>query len=102
MASEDNNTQQPDAGVSSPDAVIERIADSVTKRGLGSCAVFLLESVKPLNFIGSQAMHALWPFAAMVADGRQWTELAEALEDRKTIDRLITRIEQKEGGKSKS
>lgn len=79
-----------------PEVVIEGIADSITRRGLGNCAIFLLESVKPLNFVGSQLMYALGPVANLLFNQEQWEKLANTLEDRGAIDVLIARLEQKE------
>jgi hypothetical protein len=78
------------------DTTLDELTEAICRRGLGTAAVFLLESVRPLNFIGSQAMHAFTPLASVVFDPKHWSMLAEALEDRTTIDRLIKRIEAKE------
>ena len=75
---------------------IDALAESICSRGYGSAAVFLLESVRPLNFIGSQLLYALGPIASVVIDGKKLEGLAETLEDRDSIDRLIRTIEARE------
>ncbi len=52
-----------------------------------------LESLRPLNFVGSQALHVLKPFAEVVFDPEAYRRLAELLEQRETIEILIDKIE---------
>ncbi|HDH99802.1 MAG TPA: hypothetical protein ENF74_02295, partial [Firmicutes bacterium] len=42
-------------------ALVEKVARAVARRGLATPALMFLESVRPLNFIGSQAMIFLEP-----------------------------------------
>jgi hypothetical protein len=79
---------------------LEKLATGICDRGYGTAAVFLLESVRPLNFIGSQVLYALGPVASLIIDQSKWEKMAEALEDRKTIEQLIRRIEAREHGSS--
>ena len=74
--------------------MLESLARAVSERRLGGPAVFLLESAKPLSFVGSQFMHALSPMVSVLFGGNQWDTLAEALEDRETVETLIVRIEE--------
>lgn len=82
------------------DEFLDKLANSICDRGFGNVAVFLLESVRPLNFIGSQVLYALGPIASLVVEPSKWEKMAEALEDRETIGRLISRIEAREYGPS--
>ena len=79
-----------------PDAAFDGLADAICRRGLAPCALFMLETVKPLNFIGSQLMYGLGPIASLVFDRDKWEELAHTLEDREAIERLMQRIEERE------
>jgi hypothetical protein len=56
-------------------------------------AIFLLESSKPLSFLGSQALHFLEPFVRSLFDTVTYTRVAKALEDRENVERLLVRIE---------
>ncbi|MFH0794797.1 MAG: hypothetical protein V2A74_12285 [bacterium] len=85
-----------DAEEPSKESLIEDVAEGICRRGMGGPAIFLLESVKPLNFIGSQVAHALTPMASLLVDWKKWESLAEALEERDTLERLISKIEEKE------
>lgn len=85
----------PDASALSAEDVIfiERIADALIKRGMGVPAVMCLESMGPMNFLGSQALHALTPIIESVFDANDTQRLARLLERRDTISRLIALIE---------
>lgn len=75
-------------------ALLGRIANWIVKRGLGVVAVMSLESVKPLNFIGSQAMAALQPFlTGLFFSYNDYEQLRIILEDRRSIEALIFCIE---------
>ena len=57
-------------------------------------AIIFLESTAPLSFLGSQVMHAVWPLIQLAAVGDDFAEVAEALEDRRTVRQLVERIEE--------
>jgi hypothetical protein len=79
--------------------LLARIADAVVRWGMTAPAVFLLESSKPLNFVGSQFLHFLSPIANAVLDARQMDRLAVLLERRDTMEALIVRIERAEAAR---
>ena len=84
-------------GLSAEDeALLDRIAAAVARWGMTVPAVFLLESSKPLSFVGSQFLHFLSPIAHTVLDARELDRLAVMLERRDTVERLIVRIERAE------
>jgi hypothetical protein len=76
-------------------AFIERIADALVKRGMGVPATMLLESLGPMNFLGSQALHLLTPMMECAFDASDMERVARLLERRDTTCRLIALIEQK-------
>ncbi len=78
--------------------VIELIARGIIERRLSAPAVMFLESVKPLNFIGSQAMVFLRPIIAAIFPTKTYDTIEKILEKRKGIDYLLERIENIEGG----
>ena len=61
--------------------------------GLGVPAVFLLESSKPLSFVGSQVLIFLQPFVEAFLTIRSYQRFAHLMEDRKNLELLIQRIE---------
>jgi hypothetical protein len=80
---------------------VERIAAAIVRRRLTTPAILLLESSKPLNFIGSQMMIVAHPLLRMVfplAAGPDYDRLVRLLEERDSIERLICAIELLETG----
>ncbi len=88
------------SGAEPTEVMLDELADAICRRELAAPAIFLLESVRPLNFIGSQFLHALGPLAGLFVDGRRVEMLAGALEDRETIGRLVAKIESRGAGSS--
>ena len=80
--------------------MVEALAEAICARRLSAPAIFLFESLRPLNFVASQAMHALGPLASLIVDGQRWEQLACALEDRRTLCQLLDEIEKKERNQS--
>ena len=74
---------------------MERIADALVKRGMGTPAAMLLESVGPMNFLGSQALHVMTPIIECAFDGKEIERVARLLERRETLSRLVAIIETK-------
>ncbi|MEY4832493.1 MAG: hypothetical protein RL527_706 [Planctomycetota bacterium] len=74
-------------------AVVARIADEVVRRGMTAPALLALESFRPLNAIGANAMHALTPFVQVVADPKAFSTLAELLERRGSVEAICLAIE---------
>ena len=74
-------------------AVIEKVAHQVVKRGMTVPAIIFFESVKPMNFIGSQAMVFFEPIVQGLFDFKDYTTLRQALEKRTTLEIVIQRIE---------
>ena len=72
---------------------MERIADALVKRGMGAPAALFLESMGPMNFLGSQALHVLTPIIECAFDGKDMERLARLLERRDIVSRLIALIE---------
>ena len=72
---------------------LERIADALVKRRMGAPASIFLESMGPMNFLGSQALHFLTPIIECAFDGKDIERLARLLERRDTVSRLIALIE---------
>ncbi len=62
-------------------------------------AVMFLESVRPLNFVGSQAMVFFKPIISRLFTSAEYDKLATILEKREVIDLLIKEIEQKSNTK---
>ncbi len=75
------------------EAVLDKLAEKVVQRHMAMPAILFLESVKPLNYIGSQAMVFFEPIVQSVFNFRDYDTLRSALEKRQTIEILLLRIE---------
>jgi hypothetical protein len=75
--------------------LLQRVADAVVKRGMATPATLFLESLGPMNFLGSQALHFLNPILEFAFDVKELEQVARLLERRDTIARLIVLIEEK-------
>ena len=78
------------------EALLDRIAAATVRWGMAVPAIFMLESSKPLSFVGSQFLHFLSPIVHTVLDARELDRLAVMLERRETVEELIRRIERAE------
>jgi hypothetical protein len=85
---------EPAEPLSSADlALLERAADVIIQRGMATPAVIFLESVGPMHFLGSQALHFFTPILHAVFPQRDVERVALLLERRDSLSRLITLIE---------
>ncbi len=56
-------------------------------------AIFFLESMKPLSFVGSQAMHFFEPFVNAFFTVRDYERFALLMERRENLEALLVKIE---------
>ena len=90
------STQPPSAPLTPEELdLIERIADALVQRRLAAPAAMFLDSMGPLSFLGSQALHLLTPVIECAFEGKEIERVARLLERRDTISRLVALIENK-------
>jgi hypothetical protein len=77
-------------------ALLERVADAIVKRRMAAPATIFLESMGPMNFLGSQALHFVSPIIECAFSAKEVTQVARLLERRDCISRLITLIDAKD------
>jgi len=77
-------------------ALIDRLAAFVVRRRMTAPALMLLESGRPLNFLGSQLLAFLAPFVTAVFSEQEYSRFTGILERRGSIDLIIERIEEAE------
>jgi hypothetical protein len=91
------NTELPDpekkALPAEEDAVLDKVARKVVDRRMAVPAIVFLESVKPLNFIGSQAMVFFEPIVQTLFNLKDYDTFRCALEKRESIEILLLKIE---------
>jgi len=73
--------------------LLERIAETIVKRGMAAPATMFLESMGPMNFLGSQALHFMTPIIDCAFNVKEVEQVARLLERRDTGTRLIAIIE---------
>ena len=75
------------------EALLARLASEVARRRMQAPAILFLEGLRPLNFLGSQAMVFFRPLAGMALDPAEWDRAARLLERREALGRLAEKIE---------
>ena len=73
--------------------LLDDIADGLVARRLATPALFVLESMRPLTFVGSQLMIVMRPMIVLVAGGRRWDQIQKLLEERESVEQLARRLE---------
>lgn len=73
--------------------LLARLAAAIVLRRMAGPAVLFLTSLRPLNFVGSQAMHFLRPFLTPLLNPRDYRRLAGILERREGLAALVAAIE---------
>jgi hypothetical protein len=74
--------------------VLDAAAEKIAKHGLGMPAILFLESVRPMNFIGAQAMAFFEPIVRGIFstwDG--YTTFYKIMERRGSVECLIDRVD---------
>lgn len=84
---------RPDTLSEEDDRLLADIAGLICRRGLATPAVLWLESLRPLSFLGSQALRFCEPFAQPFLPAGQCGRLAEILEVRGHLERLVRHVE---------
>ena len=82
--------------------LMERMAEAIVKRGMAAPATVFLESMGPMSFLGSQALHFFTPIIDFVFNAREVEQVARLLERRESAARLIALIEAKSATKRAS
>jgi len=75
------------------DEVLEKVAKKVIQWQMAVPAIIFLESVKPLNFIGAQAMVFFEPIIQSIFSIKDYNTFRIAMERRENIENLLQKIE---------
>jgi hypothetical protein len=74
-------------------ALLSKLAGAIVRRRMAAPAILFLGSLRPLGYMGSQAMVFLRPFATLLFKPSDYERLAAILERREGIDALLNAIE---------
>lgn len=76
--------------------LMERLADRIVRLRMSAPAILFLESVRPLNYVGSQVMVFFAPVVRGFLGLPEWDEVRQVLERRESIGWFLDKIEEKE------
>lgn len=82
--------------------LMARVAEVIVRRDMEAPATVFLESMGPMNFLGSQALHFLAPILECAFSVKDVEHIARLLERRDSIPRLIALIDAKSSAKRTS
>ncbi|MDP7558781.1 MAG: hypothetical protein QF923_04840 [Candidatus Marinimicrobia bacterium] len=74
--------------------VVEKVCQEVIRRRMATPALIMLETFRPLNFVGSQVLHFFHPIVSAILTTEAYKHFTEFLERRGSVDYLCQRIEQ--------
>ena len=84
---------RPETLSEADDRLLLELALKIDRKGLTAPAILWLESLRPVSFLGSQAMHFASPFVRMLVAGDTFERLAVILEERAHLERLLRHVE---------
>ena len=70
-----------------------KIAKEIVQRQLTVPAIIFLETIKPLSFLGNQALIFANPIVSLVVHSGNYYKFVRMLEDRENIEKLTVAIE---------
>lgn len=73
--------------------IVDRLCREIVRRRLTTPAVLYLEMSRPLGFLAAQAIHFFTPLIAALTDAQGYRHFAEMLEQRKSVDYILERLE---------
>jgi vacuolar-type H+-ATPase subunit I/STV1 len=73
--------------------ILDKIAKKVVLWKMSTPAILFLESVKPLNYIGSQMLVFFEPFVQTLFSWKEYDEFRKIMEERENVERLLQTIE---------
>jgi hypothetical protein len=73
--------------------ILIKIARKVIHWKMAVPAILFLESMNPLNYVGSQKMAFFEPFVQTLFNWKDYDECRRMMEDRQTVERLLQKIE---------
>jgi hypothetical protein len=75
------------------DRILTKVAQRVVRWKMSVPAIVFLESVKPLNYIGSQTLVFFEPIVQSVFNFKDYDTFQRAMERRENVERLMQKIE---------
>jgi hypothetical protein len=73
--------------------ILDKLAQRVVRWKMSVPAIIFLESIKPLNYIGSQTLVFFEPIVQTLFNFRDYDTFRRAMERRENVERLLQKIE---------
>ncbi|MCJ7508428.1 MAG: hypothetical protein MUO85_06815 [candidate division Zixibacteria bacterium] len=74
--------------------LLHKVAQKVVRWKMSVPAILFLESVKPLNYLGSQMMVFFEPFVQTVFTWKDYDQYRIIMEERENVEKLLQKIEE--------
>ena len=81
--------------------LISKLAKKIVKHGMAVPAIFFLEMIKYMSFIGSQLMVFFGPVITVFIQSESYYKITHLLEERQNIEFLMLEIERMESDNKK-
>jgi hypothetical protein len=78
------------------DRLLEKIAEATVRYRMTVPAILFLESVKPVSFIGSQALYFFEPMVRAVFTVPDYERFAALMERRENLEALLVAVERRD------
>ena len=75
------------------EVILDKIAKKIVYWRMTTPAILFLESVKPMNYLGSQMMVFFEPFVQALFNVKEYNEFIRIMEERENVERLLVKIE---------
>ena len=73
--------------------LLDRIAARVVGWRMATPAIMFLESVKPMNYVGSQMLVFFEPFVRAIFNFKEYSIFTEIMQERQNVEVLLVKIE---------
>ncbi|HEX9917221.1 MAG TPA: hypothetical protein VGB16_05740 [candidate division Zixibacteria bacterium] len=92
----DSNLKTQNSGNLTPEQeeLLRKVAQKVVRWKMSVPAILFLESVKPLNYLGSQMMVFFEPFVQTVFTWKDYDQYRIIMEERENVEKLLQKIEE--------
>ena len=81
--------------------LISNLAEKIVRHGMAVPAIFFLEMVKYMSYIGSQLMVFFGPVITVFIQSQSYYKMTHLLEDRQNVEFLMLEIERMESDNKK-
>ena len=84
------------------EVVVEKVCNEIVKRHLTLPAIVMLETFRPLNYLGSQVMHFFHPIISSILTIDGYSDFTALLEKRESVDYIINKLKSIDDKKNKN